>query len=175
MFYKILLISIFFITSTQAKDIFSKLPYGMVLGKALPVKVENKLVKTKFQYQVTGKFALKIEEDSRIVHAILFSYDDYDIPSLLPKAWRRAGLKLCYEDSNGTLYEDAKSILKANDAYAFDEDSDQTRIILDFKVPGNINYEFVFYKKVKEHEHGAGLPYITITHEEGVDGYDDDY
>lgn len=176
MMNKLILTLLILISSLHAEEIFSELPYGMVLGKALPVKVETRLTKTKFQNQVTGKFAVKIDEDSRILHSVLFSFADYDMPTILPKIWRRAGLKLCYDNRDGTSYEKVKEIIHANGAYEIDESDDQYRIMIDFRIDSDKQYELVLYKKSVPNDHGKGLAYITITQQSGSDGYiDDDY
>ena len=164
------------ISSIHADDVFSELPYGMVLGKPLPLKVENKLSKTNIGNQVTGKFTVKIDEESRTLHSVLFGYADYDIPTILPKKWRKAGLQLCYENRDGTSYEEIKEIIHKNGAYEVDEWDDQYRVMIDFKIDSDKQYNIVLYKKSVEHDHGKGLAYITITKQSGSDGYiDDDY
>jgi len=158
----------------NANDLFNKLPYKIKLGKRVPLKVEDKMVIYNYQYEIMGKFALDLDKDTKVVKGIIFSYDDFDVPTLLPKAWRKAGLKLCYYDQNGTKYDTVKDLLPSTDAYDIDEFNDFYRRVISFKIGSNKQYELVFYSEAKKDEHGSGLAYITITQVDGL-GIDEDY
>jgi len=171
---KVILIALMLFTSLLADEIFSQLPYGMKLGKPVPSKVEKKLTHTNYRYQVTGKFGIEWDPDSGILHSIYFGYGMFDIPSLLPRAWRVAGLKLCYEDSDGTSYEKVKKLIKDSSAYEIEETDDHYRQIINFKIDSNKQYEMVFFKKPVKEDHGVGLAYITITRTDSS-SFDEDY
>ncbi|MEA3228976.1 MAG: hypothetical protein U9P38_07885 [Campylobacterota bacterium] len=171
---KHILLPILLVSFLQSSTLFSVLPYKIKLGERVPLKVEDKIVKYNYQNQIMGKFALHIDKETDVVNSISFSYDDFDIPVLLPKAWRKAGLKLCYDNSNGTPYEEVKTVLSSTNAYDIDESSDHYRKILSFKIGSDKQYELIFYSFSKKDLHGSGLAYITIRNINGV-GLDEDY
>lgn len=160
--------------SSYAEGIFSHLPYNVKLGAPLPSKVEKKLAYKNFKYQITGKFGIEWDEDSGILDSIYFAYGMFDIPSVLPRVWRVAGLKLCYDNSDGTSYEKVKELIRENAAYEVEESEDHYRRIINFKVDGNKQYELIFFKKSVEDDHGKGLAYITVTRSDN-NSFDDDY
>jgi len=165
---------IIFLSFLKANDIFSTLPYKIKLGERVPLKVEDKMVTYDYQHQIMGKFALELDKETEIVQSISFSYDNFDIPTLLPKAWRKAGLKLCTYDKNGTKYGDVKELLSSTEAYDIDETGDHYRKVISFKIGSDKQYELIFYSSMQEEEHGAGLAYITISKVDGS-GIDEDY
>jgi hypothetical protein len=170
---KIFLLLVIMIISLQAKGIFSKLPYEIEIGHKLPKIVEEKMVKTKIQYQLTGKFALTFfDDEKKIVKSIIFAYGDYDMPLLVPKIWSRAGIEFCYEGDNGTPYNYMKKLIKENGAKDIDVERDQTGITLSFTIDNNKRYEMIFFTFDAENDHGKGLAYITVTQpEEAGDEY----
>jgi len=161
------------VLTVHAQSIFSKLPYEIEIGHKLPKIVESKMVKTKIQYQLTGKFALTFYDDEKkTVKSIVFAYGDFDMPILVPKVWSRAGIEFCYDNDNGTPYTYMKKILKENGAKNIDVEKDQTGITLSFTVDGNKHYEMIFFAYNAENDHGKGLAYITVTQpEESGDEY----
>jgi len=174
MLKKIIFLMMLSVPVLFAKGIFSHLPYNVKLGAPLPSKVEDKLAHKNFKYQVTGKFGIEWDKDSGILDSIYFSYGMFDIPSVLPRAWRVAGLQLCYENTDGTSYERVKELIRENAAYEVEESEDHYRRIINFKVDGNKQYELIFFKKAVKDDHGKGLAYITITRTD-TNSFDDDY
>jgi hypothetical protein len=160
---KIVLTSLLLLSALQAKGIFSTLPYKIKLGEELPPVVQEKLTKTKIQYQVNGKFVIKFYKNSKRVESVIFPYGDFDMELLLPRVWRNAGLELSYEYSHGTPYKYVRSILRENGARSIEEIEDQTRRTLIFTIDGTMKYELVFYKDIVRGDHGKGLAYIIVT------------
>ena len=155
--------------------IFSRLPYGMKFGEPLPRKVEKKMVYKDYQYQLPGKFSMKFDPDTHVLEAIYFAYGDYEMPVLLPRRWRRAGIKLCFENSDGTSYHRMMKIIEENDAFDIQESEQQARKIVTFSIDNDKKYELIFFKKREKNEHGKGLAYITITPQENQVDDDEDY
>ena len=152
------------VITLQAKSIFSTLPYEIEIGKPLPKIVADKIVKTRIQYQLTGKFALTFYDlETKTVKSVIFAYGDYDMPILVPKVWRRAGIAFCDENENGTPYEYMKKLVKESNAKDVVVESDQTSITLSFTIDENKRYEMIFFKKKTVDDHGRGLAYITVT------------
>jgi hypothetical protein len=161
---KIFLLFILLALTLDAKGIFSTLPYKIEIGKELPKIVESKMVKTKIQYQLTGKFALTFyNEKKKIVKSVIFAYGDYDMPILVPKVWARAGIEFCYDGDNGTPYTYMRDLIKKNHAKDIDVESDQTSITLSFTIDDNKRYEMIFFKHNVRDAHGKGLAYITVS------------
>ncbi|SFV74924.1 hypothetical protein MNB_SM-3-1529 [hydrothermal vent metagenome] len=174
MMKKVILLCIM-VATLSANGIFSRLPYGMKLGTRIPyLKVEKRLVYKDYQYQITGKFVIDWNKETGVLKSVSFGYDFFDIPTLLPRAWRIAGLRLCEENRDGTPYEKVKALLKRNGAYEIDEVEDSYRKMLYFKVDGDKQYEMTFFKDRVKDEHGKGLAYITITPTDD-ENYDDSY
>ncbi len=163
MFKKLLILTLLLLSSLQAGGIFSTLPYEIKIGMPLPKIVEDKMTHTKIQYQLNGKFAIKFLDDSRVVESLIFAYGDFDMELLLPKVWRRAGLELSFEYSNGTPFKYVKNLLAENGAKNIEESEDQSTKVLIFTIDNNKQYELVFYKQAERGDHGKGLAYITIT------------
>jgi len=174
MLKKILFSLLILLSFVDASSLFSTLPYKIKLGERVPMKVEDKMVTYNYQHQIMGKFALELDKETEVVQGVFFSYNDFDVPTLLPKAWRKAGLKLCYEEQNGTTYERVKELLSSTDAYDIDESNDHYRKVITFKIGSDKLYELIFYSSKKEDEHGVGLAYISITQVDGF-GIDEDY
>ncbi len=172
---KLILISILILfSSLQASNIFASLPYKIRLGERLPLKVESKIIDYNYQKQIMGKFGIKLDKETDVVNSIYFAYSSFDIPTLLPKTWRNAGLALCYDNSNGTDYETVKDLVSSTNAYDIEEEKDHYRQVLSFKVGSDKQYELIFYLFSKKDEHGSGLAYITVTNIDGL-GLDEDY
>ena len=172
---KLIIISLLLLSTLQAKGIFSTLPYEIELGKELPQIVKDKLVETKIQHQVNGKFAIKFYNQTQKVESIIFAYGDFDMELLLPRVWRKAGLELSYEYSHGTPFKYVKNMLIDNDARNIEELEDQTRKTLIFTIDETLQYELVFYKDIVRGDHGKGLAYIIVTQPLQVEGGDEYY
>ena len=171
----LLLTSIVLFAQSQSSGVFSRLPYGMKFDEPIPPKVEKKIVFKDYQYQVPGKFSVKFDPDSKKLEGIYFSYADYDVPVLLPKRWRRVGLKMCYIDEDGASFDRVLKAVKENGAFDIEIHEDQYRKILTFNVDNDKKYEMIFFTHAEKNEHGSGLAYITITKQEDNADDDEDY
>jgi len=171
----ILVLVVSVVLFAQSHSVFSRLPYGMKFDEPIPYKVEKKIVFKDYQYQVPGKFSVKFDKESRVLEGIYFSYADYDVPVLLPKRWRRVGLKMCYIERDGTSFKKALEIVRENGGFDIDIQEDQYRKILTFNVDNDKRYEMIFFTHAEKNEHGAGLAYITITKQEESADDDEDY
>lgn len=139
---------IIFCTVAVAGDLFSKLPYGIELGKVAPQKVLDMQMKHRYKggYKLGDKFMLNfISKDSRIIEGLYFNITDQYDTYLLPKAWRKAGINICHSNDIGTSYEQMILLIKDNKGFDIEESIDEfNHKVIKFKIGQDKQYKARF-------------------------------
>ncbi len=171
---KKLILTMLLISSTlQAGDLFSKLPYGIELGKKVPYKVE-KIMEQNFSrfYDVIGKFEITFtSEDSLLVEGIAFNSNSTKTYNTFPKKLKKAGFKLCDSYNKGTSYKTVKNIITKNKGYDIEEYMGSNSKIIEFKIDNDKEFILFFGVEARDNCKG-GLYFLGVTLAKAED---DDY
>ncbi len=131
-------------------NIFSKLPYGIKMGKKIPDKILDMNLPIHdigdglLGYKIPEKFQLVYGKDNHKVSKIYYGYNSkYDTyRQTVPRMLREAGLWVCSVNNPGTSYEDVLQIIKNNKIS--DLESNKTAGKIFFKVDNDKQYLFAF-------------------------------